>query len=175
MVLKNSIFIGGFKHVGKTTVGQMFAKQLNLPFIDLDQKLEEQHGCCVRSLFDDKNPDLFRHKELDALQKLDLHVQQIVALGGGTLNNEKNRQFIQNTGSILVLNAPFEIVFERIMKHSPNYSLIDKNNPKNSLKDLYDQRKKELEKVGYPMFDAMSLTLLQEMEEYVRKHLWKNF
>jgi shikimate kinase len=172
MALKKVIFLTGFKHVGKTTSGQKLASCLDVPFFDLDKIIEKKNGCKVSALFDPCNPENFRDLELSALKSLDLNVHQVIALGGGTLDSEKNCEFIKKNGIVFGLSAPFEIVFERIMVFAPSFSLMDKNDPMGSLLDLYNRRKKQLETVALTLFDATSETLIEQMEEYVRKHIW---
>ena len=38
--LNNHIVLIGFKHTGKSVIGESLAKKLHVPFIDLDQKIE---------------------------------------------------------------------------------------------------------------------------------------
>ena len=45
------IFLTGYMGAGKTTLGKAFARQMNIPFIDLDWYIEERFHKTVGELF----------------------------------------------------------------------------------------------------------------------------
>ena len=45
------IFLTGYMGAGKTTLGKAFARELNIPFIDLDWYIEERLHKSIRELF----------------------------------------------------------------------------------------------------------------------------
>ena len=45
------IFLTGYMGAGKTTLGKAFARELNIPFIDLDWYIEERFHKSIRELF----------------------------------------------------------------------------------------------------------------------------
>ena len=45
------IFLTGYMGAGKTTLGKAFARELNVPFIDLDWYIEERFHKSIRELF----------------------------------------------------------------------------------------------------------------------------
>ncbi|HQB83502.1 MAG TPA: shikimate kinase, partial [Candidatus Rifleibacterium sp.] len=60
---KNIILLTGFMAAGKTTAGRTAADILGLPFIDLDQKIEEVAGASISSLFAAQGEACFRKLE----------------------------------------------------------------------------------------------------------------
>ena len=46
-----TIFLCGFMGCGKTTVGEILAKQLGLPLIDTDAYIVEQEGRSIPEIF----------------------------------------------------------------------------------------------------------------------------
>ena len=71
---------------GKSSVGGMLAARLELPFIDLDSRLEQEMGMSIPEIFENKGALTFRKMErkllLDLLQDED--DGYVLATGGGT-------------------------------------------------------------------------------------------
>ena len=53
------IFLTGYMGAGKTTLGKAFARELNVPFIDLDWYIEERFHKSIRELFVERERPLF--------------------------------------------------------------------------------------------------------------------
>ena len=51
------IFLVGFMGSGKTYTGKGLAQLLNLPFIDLDDYIEEKEGMAIKSIFKNKGEE----------------------------------------------------------------------------------------------------------------------
>ncbi len=57
------IILVGYMGSGKTTVGKALAKDLGLPFYDLDWYIESRMRKTVKQLFDERGEDGFRKVE----------------------------------------------------------------------------------------------------------------
>ena len=57
------IFLIGYMGAGKTTVGKVLSRQLELSFIDLDHYIEGRYHKTVGQLFAEKGEDAFRDIE----------------------------------------------------------------------------------------------------------------
>ena len=79
------IILLGYMGCGKSTVGRLLAKYLELPFVDLDDYLSEIHGRSVPNLFLEHGEIGFRKIEKTALYALlDSAQPSVISLGGGT-------------------------------------------------------------------------------------------
>ena len=54
------IILMGYMGSGKTTVGRALAKDLNMPFYDLDWYIESRMRKTVKQIFDERGEDGFR-------------------------------------------------------------------------------------------------------------------
>ncbi len=69
---------------GKTILGKALASQVNLSFLDLDEKIEEHENKSLEKIFESKGELYFRQVERKILLKLiNSSVPKIVSLGGG--------------------------------------------------------------------------------------------
>jgi shikimate kinase len=110
------IVIIGFMACGKTAVARALAARLDLPFIDLDDKIATLHGRTAAQLIDDEGEPAFRAIETQTLSELlKAHKQSVIALGGGAWITDENRKLIAaHRGVAVWLDTPFEVCWQRI-------------------------------------------------------------
>lgn len=79
------IVLVGYMGSGKSSLGKALSKQYNIPFIDLDEYLEEQEGMSIPTIFETKGAIYFRKAETKALIDLSNRSDNfILSTGGGT-------------------------------------------------------------------------------------------
>src|SRR5690606_29952068 len=109
------LLLTGFMGSGKTSLGQLVAQHLGLPFLDLDQELERQQGRSVRGLFgalgDAGFRDLERHRRSELLGEAE---PRVLALGGGALLERTTRLRALEQGVVVCLRAPVATLLERL-------------------------------------------------------------
>lgn len=90
-----SIVLIGVPGAGKSTIGELIAAHLGLPFVDSDHVIEERAGKPISDIFTTDGEPAFRLLEAqtiaDALQGPD----SVVSLGGGALGNESTRELVK--------------------------------------------------------------------------------
>jgi shikimate kinase/3-dehydroquinate synthase len=108
------IFLYGPPGSGKTSVGKELAKNLALPFVDLDEMIEEQAGKSIPEIFAEQGEDGFRKLEKKALQDVLKMEWGVIALGGGALIDEDNRDDIRRGGPNIILAASEQAIIDRL-------------------------------------------------------------
>ena len=99
---------------GKSTVGQLLARALGWPFIDLDTVIEAGQGLNIRVIFENSGEPFFRQIEHVALMEASKTEPAVIALGGGTFAQTRNVDFIRDTGGATVwLDCPPEVLRTR--------------------------------------------------------------
>lgn len=110
----------GFKHVGKSTLGEVLAKHLAWPFYDSDRRVEQAYAdqqalaLTCRQIMAQHGETYFRQLESDVLKQIPLSVSAVIALGGGAPLSPSNQQWLAQTTVIHVTASP-QVVFARIM------------------------------------------------------------
>lgn len=129
----------GFMGAGKTTIGKQLAHALQIPFHDLDSRIETLCGKPIPEIFAQDGEPLFRSHESHILQEtLSTTSQAILATGGGIILDPENRRLLSQHTLCLFLDPPVEELFRRTSRHS-NRPLADSN-----LADFTARRQKRL-------------------------------
>ncbi|MFI2743977.1 shikimate kinase [Zhouia sp. PK063] len=131
------IVLMGYMGCGKSSVGKMLAAENNIPFIDLDDYIEEKEQQTVQEIFKTKGEIFFRKLETVSLESL-LSASEgaVISLGGGTPCYGNNIEIIQNKASHnFYLKASIETLTERLVKEKEHRPLI-KNINNDELSDF---------------------------------------
>ena len=123
--------------VGKSTIGESLAKQLHLPFYDLDQIIEKQEQQSINDIFKTKNQLYFRKLEQSVLETfLNQHDHYILSLGGGTICYGNALKLIKQEGILSIyLKASIETLVKRLSINQKSRPLI-KNLPLEQLPEF---------------------------------------
>ena len=100
---KNLIFLG-MMGSGKSSIGDLVSKKLNLPFIDIDNLIVKNVGMSISEIFNKKGEYYFRNLEEKITLKSLKNVKSVISLGGGGFINAKIRKEILNNHFSFWLN-----------------------------------------------------------------------
>ena len=95
----------GYRGTGKTTVGKALARLIGYDFLDTDALVQEMAGQGIAAIFAAEGEPAFRDLETAVIESVVQRDQVIVALGGGAILREDNRQRLQHAGPIVWLTA----------------------------------------------------------------------
>jgi 3-dehydroquinate synthase len=137
--LPDKICLYGPPGVGKSLVGQTLAKQLKLPFLDLDNEIVLRAGKSVRDIFDDEGEAGFRTRESAALRAALRGEPAVIALGGGTLLTAESRTFTEAHSLVVCLTSPQETLLTRI-QHAEGQRPLLAGDPQTRLSELLVER-----------------------------------
>ncbi len=133
------IVLVGMMGAGKTSVGRRLAHHLERQFLDSDHEIEAAAGMNIEDYFTTHGEKQFRLGEAKVVQRLLEEKNIVLATGGGAFINETTRQIIEKKAVSVWINAEFDLLFARVSRKS-NRPLLKTPNPRQTLKDLIDQR-----------------------------------
>jgi shikimate kinase/3-dehydroquinate synthase len=152
---RSNLALVGLPGVGKSSLGRRLATQLNVPLLDLDRSIIASTGVAkdsVEGIFAREGEAGFRIRERSAVAALDevtpppggaaeaLGIGRIVALGGGTLVDPRNRWVISQRARILWLDAPDAVIAGRLRTARVVRPLMKRGNPEETLRKLRTER-----------------------------------
>ena len=109
------VFLIGYMGCGKTTLGEELARQMGVPFIDLDQYIENGQGLTVVEIFARDGEERFRQLETAALRQVAAIDGAIIACGGGTPCHAGNMELMNQTGITVWLTTSPERITARLL------------------------------------------------------------
>jgi len=126
--------------VGKSTLGKIVAKKLNLKFIDIDLNLEKKWSMKIWEIFENMGENFFRIEEekevLECLKKNNT----VLALGGGAFMNKNIRNLILKNSLSFWLDLNLKTITQRV-KWNKKRPLLKQQNVEEIIKKLYSKRK----------------------------------
>tara|TARA_B100000795_G_C22720978_1_gene407425 strand:+ start:26 stop:538 length:513 start_codon:yes stop_codon:yes gene_type:complete len=136
---KNLVFLG-MMGSGKSSIGNLVSKKLNLKFIDIDNIIVDEAGMSISNIFGGKGEDYFRNLEEKITLKALKTTGSVVSLGGGGFMNEKIKKEILANHFSFWLNWDDMILLKRI-KNSKTRPLAFKSSDL-EIKKLIKKRSK---------------------------------
>lgn len=109
------MFLTGFMATGKSQVGRLLADRMGCTFVDTDAMIEKRVGSAISDIFATRGEDVFRDLEHECVSEVARRCDVVVALGGGALMEERNRDAICSGGGTLVcLDADPDTILKRV-------------------------------------------------------------
>ena len=143
---KNLVFLG-MMGSGKSSIGAMVSKKLNLPFIDIDDLIEEYAGIPISKIFEINGENYFRNLEEKITIKSLKHKKAVISLGGGGFVNDKIRKDVLTNHFSFWLNWEDIVLIKRI-KGSRKRPLASKSTEQ-EIKTIINKRKKVYSKANF--------------------------
>ena len=132
---------------GKSTIGSLISKKLNLKFIDIDNVLENEAKMKISEIFKKKGEDFFRNLEENITLKLLNLTNNVISLGGGAFINEKIRKEVLKNNFSFWLNCDPKTLLKRIKKNKKRPVASSLND--NEILELIEKRKKIYSKAQF--------------------------
>ena len=103
-----NIALIGMPSCGKTTLGKLLAKQLDRPFVDLDEEIVKTDGRSIPDIFAAEGEDAFRAKETAETRRFGMEKHQLISCGGGIVKRPENLRALHQNGVVLFIDRPVE-------------------------------------------------------------------
>ena len=140
MNLNKNIVLIGMMGSGKSTIGYLLSKSINLKHVDIDKLIEKETGLKIYDIFEKKGEEYFRNLEEKITLKLLKNKKNIISLGGGGFINKNIRKEVLNNNISFWLNWKSSTIIQRILKSKKRP--LTKNASENDLKKLINGRLK---------------------------------
>jgi shikimate kinase len=128
----------GMMGAGKTTVGQLVADRLGVPFKDVDGDIEATAGKSIQDIFVDDGEEHFRALERAAVAESLDGFAGVLALGGGAILADETRKRLADH-TVVYLSVEVADAIKRVGLGVGRPMLA--MNPRATLRHLLDQRR----------------------------------
>jgi shikimate kinase len=147
MKSKKNLVLLGMMGSGKSTIGSLLSKKLNIHFFDIDNIIEEKMDMAIIEIFEKMGENFFRNLEEKITIKFLNSTNSIISLGGGAFINEKIRTEVITNNLSFWLNCNNSTLINRIKKNKRR-PLVNKLS-KLELEELIAERAKIYSKAQF--------------------------
>ncbi|MBQ0012335.1 MAG: shikimate kinase [Clostridiales bacterium] len=102
--MEKMIVLVGMPGCGKTTIGRILARELNVPFIDTDRLIAEAEGMSLSQIQKEKGMQYFLEAEERALLSLDDSLK-VVATGGSAIFSSDGMMYLSSIATMVYLDV----------------------------------------------------------------------
>ena len=138
MQLNKNIVLLGMMGSGKSTIGYLLSKKLDLKFKDVDKIIENETEHKISWIFESKGENYFRKLEEKIILQLLKSDNNIISLGGGAFINENVRKEVLLKSLSFWLYWNNSTIIKRILKSKKRP--IAFTSSENNLKKLINER-----------------------------------
>lgn len=139
--MKDNIALIGFMGSGKTTIGKLLAKTMEMKFVDIDKIIEATEKKSINDIFKEKGQIYFRDLEREIILQESSRNNCVIATGGGSILDNENVKSLQETSFIVFLDASIECLYLRLKDNTTRPILNGAENKKQLIEELLEKRK----------------------------------
>ena len=141
---KRQIYLTGFMGTGKSTILNCLHQLCGLQKIEMDEQIVQEQGMSIPDIFAQKGEETFRNLETELVKRISHMDNIVVSCGGGTVMRQCNVEEMKKNGTIVLLTATPQTVYERV-KGSHNRPLLEKNMNPQYIEQLMEARRPKYE------------------------------
>jgi len=134
-----SIVLIGLMGAGKTKIGTLLARALDLGFSDSDHVIETRAVKPITQIFAEEGEQAFRALERTVIEDLLSGPRQVIATGGGAVMTMETAKVIWARSLSIWLDADLDVLVERTAR-SDHRPLLKTGDPRKILGDLQSLR-----------------------------------
>ena len=156
--IPQNVILIGFMGSGKSTLGHKVAKGLDFEFVDTDELIVASAGKSISEIFANEGEEFFRILETSTLGSLAGRSGLVISTGGGIILQPENRAILKKLGFIVWLDAPEEVIVDRVSRNS-NRPLVQTENPRETVAKLLIERRPLYSETAHLAVDTGQLDL----------------
>ena len=160
----------GMMGAGKSKLGYIVSKNLNVNFYDIDDLIEKELNTSIKELFQSHGEAYFRKIEEAKIKMvinnaISKNEKAIVSIGGGAFDNQHSRELLLKNTKVIWLNVPTDILVKRIGDGSKRPMI--KGNVEKSITKILSKRVKYYS-LSHHQLNAYNLTQKQITKKMIQ-------
>jgi len=151
-----NLFLIGPTGAGKTSIGRRLAAHYGLPFVDLDQEIEQHCGVEISTVFEIEGEEGFRQRESALLDACSQRPGILLATGAGAVLASDNRRWLRERGCVIWLQATVDQQLERLQRdhRRPLLAVPDRQQRLQAMAEVREPIYRELADLAVPVGQA---------------------
>jgi len=140
-VRRKRIALIGLRGAGKTTLGNLLARALGRPFIELDREVEREAGVSLAEVFLLYGPAGYHRIEQRCLNRvIDSQTDAVLAVGGGIVSEPETYEFLLRNCYTIWLKARPEEHMARVVAQGDTRPMAGRTEAMDELRRILDSR-----------------------------------
>lgn len=137
---KKNIVLIGMMGAGKSAIGHLLDQKMkDFFYLDIDKEIEKLAQKQIYEIFEENGEGHFRKLENDTIKKYSVYSNQVIATGGGIVENLENLELLKKNGVLFYLSASPQELYKRV-RTTTHRPLLKGENPEQRIKDLLKRR-----------------------------------
>lgn len=138
--MKANIALIGFMGSGKTTIGRILARSLDMKFIDIDRCISMKEKRTIPEIFEEHGEKYFRDLERSIIEEESKDNNIVISTGGGAIIDNVNIKNLKSTSFVVYLDCDVNTIYERVKRSKTRPLLTNSEDMLQPIQDLYDKR-----------------------------------
>lgn len=131
----------GLRGAGKSTLGAALAERLEMPFLELDQLIEQESGLTLSLIFDFRGQSGFRQLERQCLEDMiQRHPRFVIATGGSLVSEPATFERLLSNCFTVWLRASPEEHMQRVIAQGDMRPMSNNRDAMSDLKRILAER-----------------------------------
>jgi shikimate kinase len=173
------LYLTGYRGCGKSTLSKLLGSRLSRPIVDTDELIESKAGVTIASIFDSVGEDGFRDLESVVISEVSERSEpHVIALGGGAILRDTNRELIRQSGWVAWLRASPSTLAMRIAKDATTNARrppLSKLGVVEEIETVLARRTPLYQAVAHASFSSDTVELEQLADEVFRSYVqWQS-
>ena len=139
---RGRIALVGLRGAGKTTLGQLAAQALAVPFVELDREIERASGMELSEIFAVHGQPMFRRLERQCLETIIARFEQaVIATGGSLVTEPATYDLLVSSCFVVWLTAEPDEHMNRVLAQGDLRPMADGPQAMDDLQAILDSRR----------------------------------
>lgn len=139
--MKDNIALIGFMGSGKTTVGKVLAKYMEMKYSDIDKVIAAREKKSINDIFAEKGERYFRDLEREVIAQESLKNNCVISTGGGSILDNENIKRLKETSFIVYLDCTIDCLYLRLKNSNTRPTLNVAEDRRKRIEELHAKRK----------------------------------
>ena len=168
--MKSNITLIGMPAAGKSSIGVVLAKRLNMNFLDVDLLIQQKHNKLLKEIINEHGVDGFRKIENDVNAELELE-NHVIAPGGSVIYGEKAMEHLKKISTVIYLELSYYALRSRLGSLEERGVSLKEGQ---TLRDLYYERTPLYKKYADITINEMNKNMSRIIDEIIKLGLDDN-
>ena len=160
-----NVVLIGMPGCGKSTLGVLLAKALQMYFVDTDLVMQNQYGKPLQQLVDELGTEGFSQAEENCICQLKPD-RTVIATGGSVALEERAMEHLSQSGTIVFIKLCYQTIESRLNNIATRGITLQKGQ---TLRDLYELRQPYYHRWGQIIVEADGLDVEQTVALLVNR------